>query len=909
MTFRIQNRRTALPSRHRNPAPKPLKDGSGEPSYVRFANRWVINACIAIAAFVFPALGNAQRGQQHKTSDAPFLKPEEAVAKMSIPEGFDVSIFAAEPDIGEPIAFTFDSRGRIWVVENYNYVNRRAHKEGEPLSRIQILEDTDGDGVFDKKKTFTDDITFSSGIAIGHGGVWLGMPPELVFIPDADGDDVPDGKPEVLLDGWGVQDRHETLNSFIWGPDGWLYGCQGVFTQSHIGKPEAKKEDRIFLDAGIWRLHPVTKEFEIFARGLSNPWGFDFNDFGHGFATCCVIPHLFHVVQGGVYHKQSKAHVNPYVFEDIQTIRDHTHLSAHGGARFYLADAFPEKYRDQLFMCNIHEHAVLTDYMVPKGSSYIGKHGEDFMPTNDLAWVGFSVQIGPEGGVYILDWHDTDICGNAINFPNSGRIYRILPTDAKPLVNRPDIPAKSDLELVALQDHANDWYVREARVELHARTAGGKLKDAGKVHAALDQLLARASTSGKRLRAAWALHVTGGFSGERGEKLLALLSHDDEHLRSWAVQLLCENRNPGDAALTKFLEMATDDPSPIVRLYLASALTRLNFDQRWPILSALAQHAEDIDDNNIPKVLWFALEPMVVQHPEKALATAMGGKMPYLQESVARRMVSGELPDRKGRGPVSPELLSKWKRIINKYAPGFEPHNVGEGGVKELVNFRNAKGFQTHPKSREVPCRLTRHVDVPEGKKTKLKIRASYHPHGNWQLRVLAGKEVLADKIVSYETVKNEWLDLEVDLTKFAGQHVDLTLENRANDWAWEFAYWQSVRIESEPRDKNSKNHPNIVFFLVDDLGWSDVGCYGSKFHETPAIDQLAKKGMRFTSAYATCHVCSPSRASILTGKYPARTNLTEWLAGRPERDYEPLHHAEKLTALPDEEITLAETL
>ena len=105
------------------------------------------------------------------------------------------------------------------------------------------------------------------------------------------------------------------------------------------------------------------------------------------------------------------------------------------------------------------------------------------------------------------------------------------------------------------------------------------------------------------------------------------------------------------------------------------------------------------------------------------------------------------------------------------------------------------------------------------------------------------------------------------------------------------------------------QTQPNIVFFLVDDLGWSDVGCYGSSFHETPAIDQLAKEGIRFDNAYSTCHVCSPSRASILTGKYPARTNLTEWLGGRPERDYEPLHHGEKLTALPDKEVTLAETL
>lgn len=105
------------------------------------------------------------------------------------------------------------------------------------------------------------------------------------------------------------------------------------------------------------------------------------------------------------------------------------------------------------------------------------------------------------------------------------------------------------------------------------------------------------------------------------------------------------------------------------------------------------------------------------------------------------------------------------------------------------------------------------------------------------------------------------------------------------------------------------KQQPNVVFFLVDDLGQRDVACYGSQFYETPSIDALAKDGILFENAYSTCHVCSPSRASILTGKYPARTNLTEWLGGRPERDYEKLHHGEKLTALPDEEQTLAETL
>lgn len=733
--------------------------------------------------------------QEAKTSNAPFLTPPEAVAAMDIPEGFDVSIFASEPDIGEAIAFTFDDRGRIWVVENYNYVNRGKHKT-EELSRIQILDDTNSDGIFDTKTLFADKLGFSSGIAVGFGGVYLGSPPSLLFIPDADGDDVPDGAPEVLLDGWGIHDRHETLNSFIWGPDGWLYGCHGVFTRSLVGKPGAAEEDRQYLDAGIWRFHPVRKEFEIFARGLSNSWGFDFNDVGHGFATACVIPHLFHVVQGGIYHKQSVPHVNPYAFDGIKTIRDHTHRSAHGDARFYLADTFPPKYREQLFMCNIHQHTVLTDIMEPKGSSYIGRHGEDFLPTNDLAWVGFSVEIGPEGGVYILDWHDTDICGNSVNFPDTGRIYRIMPKGAE-RIERPDIGRASDLQLVALQDHSNDWYVRLARVQLQQRAAAGTL-DKNKVHPALNQYFKRTPTSAKRLRALWAMHVTDYFEGARQSELVELLSHSDENIRSWTVQLLCEKVSPSETVREKFLEMAQNDPSPVVRLYLAAALQRMPVAQRWPIIGALAQHSEDVEDSTIPRMLWFALEPGVVESPEQALTVAVEGNIPYLQESVARRMVIGSSLGGSGKGGKGGSFEKKWAKILDTVAPGFFPVLMGKEGVTLLDSFRNETVVQTSPDSKGLPFAMTREMHIPRDKQTTLKARVSYQPHGAWNLQVVIGKEVIASHLIDYETVQDEWFDLEVDLSEYAGKQVDVTLLNGGDQSGKAFAYWKSVEIISE---------------------------------------------------------------------------------------------------------------
>src|SRR5262249_299291 len=160
--------------------------------------------------------------------------------------------------------------------------------------------------------------------AVGHGGVFVGEPPNLIFLEDTDGDDKADRR-TVLLDGWGYQDTHETLNSFIWGPDGWLYACHAVFTHPPLANPRTPPHHRVPLTAGIWRYRPLTKKFEVFAEGTSNPWGFDFDEHGSGFLTACVIPHLFHMVPGGLYRRQAGQNFNPYAYGEIKEICDHVH--------------------------------------------------------------------------------------------------------------------------------------------------------------------------------------------------------------------------------------------------------------------------------------------------------------------------------------------------------------------------------------------------------------------------------------------------------------------------------------------------------------------------------------------------------------------------------------------------------
>jgi len=737
---------------------------------------WLLTLIISAAA------GNVVCAQK-----VPYLTPQQAVAKMTMVDGFEVKVFAGEPDIGQPIAFCFDAKGRIWVVENYNYKTRGSHTT-DNQTKLAILEDTDGDGQFDKKKYFTENLKFTSGIAIGHGGVWVGSPPNLAFIPDANGDDKPDGPPQVLLDGWGINDRHETLNSFIWGPDGWLYGCHGVFTRSKVGKPGAPSAERAYIDGGIWRYHPSRHEFEVFAHGLSNPWGIDFNKHGQLFATACVIPHLWHVVQGGVYHRQAGKHISPFVYNDIKTIRDHKHLSAHGGARFYLADTFGKKYRDRLFMCNIHQHQVLTDIMEPKGSGFTGKHGDDFLSAHDKQWVGFSIETGPEGGVYILDWHDEDICGKKIVHGDTGRIYRIMPKGVKG-VAPPGLPARTDKQLVALQLHSNDWYVRQARTELASRAAAGTLGKS--VVADLTAMFKAQTTSAKQLRALWALHCVGGASSTM---LLELLDHHDENVRGWAVQLLCENKQPGAKAIEKFNAMAVSDKSAVVRLFLASALQRIPAGQRWPVIEGLVQHAEDASDHNLPLLIWYGLEPVVKSDPKRALTLALKGKIPLLRQYVARRLAAtASIPAPQGDG--SSTDAKALTATLQRVAPGFTVAATGEGGVQFHPSFRNRAAVQTHPVDRKTPCQIQRTVELPESGSSELHISVSHHAHGDFQLLVKANGNVLENRTISSKTVKNEWADITVDLSAYAGQRVTLSIENKPNDWKNEWAYWNKIKI------------------------------------------------------------------------------------------------------------------
>jgi putative membrane-bound dehydrogenase-like protein len=579
------------------------------------------------------------------------LPPEKAAAAMTVPEGFHVTLFAGEPDIRQPIAFCLDDRGRLWVAEAYSYPMRRPDKEAR--DRILIFEDTDGDGKFDKRTVFMEGLNLVSGLEVGHGGVWVGAAPYFMFIPKKDGEDKPSGPPQILLDGWAYQDTHETLNTFSWGPDGWLYGCHGVFTHSRVGKPGTPDNQRVPLNAAIWRYHPTRHVFEIFAEGTSNPWGLDFNDDGQAFIEACVIPHCFHIIQGARYERQAGSHFNPYTYADIRTIADHLHWvganqwaganrsgsagggHAHCGTMIYLGGAWPEEYRGEMFMGNIHGRRLNVDILKPKGSGFVASHGQDFLLAND-AWARFiNMRYGPDGNVYLIDWYDQQACHhNDVNIWNrdNGRIYKISYRGTKPV--QVDLAKLTDQELVAHQLNHNDWYVRHSRRLLSERAVG---KD---VHDALDKIAFENPDATRRLRGLWTLHVTNGLTPERIDKGLADVA---PYVRAWTVQLALEGRHASPELLHKLAELARKDESPIVRRYLASAAQRLPAAERWDVLQGLAAHAEDAGDPNLPLLLWYAAEPLAVTDAPRALALALDSKLPLLN-FMARRLASDAKP-------------------------------------------------------------------------------------------------------------------------------------------------------------------------------------------------------------------------------------------------------------------------
>ena len=549
--------------------------------------------------------------------------PEMAVRRMEVADGLQVTLFASEPEVRQPSLVKCDERGRLWTIQYLQYPNPAGLKRvkvdrwsrtvydrvPEPpphgprgADRITILEDTDGDGQADQFKDFVGGLNLATGLAFGHGGVYVLQLPYLLFYPDLDRDDVPDSDPEVLLKGFGMEDAQSVANHLTWGPDGWLYGLNGSTSTCRIRGIEFQQ--------GVWRYHPLTKEFELFAEGGGNLYGLAFDRKGNLFYSSNGGALFWHAVQGGYYRKSFGKHGplhNLYAYGYFPHVQ-HTGVTGGHivlGGTIYDADAFPETFHQSFIGANFLGHSASWWRVKPLGSTFEAEQVGTFFDSHDTWFSPTDLALGPDGSIYVSDFHDerTAHPDPDVEWDRSnGRIFKIeadgTDASARKRVIGLDLEQRSSRELIELLQHPNRWYAAQARrILAHRRDSS--------IYQELRNLITASATEDLALQAVWALYVSGGFDDEMAS---ALLKHRDEYVRAWTVRLLGDHRKVSPRLAKQLSVLAQTDPSVVVRSQLAASAKRLAGSVALPVLAALLDRDLDARDPRVPLLIWWALE-------------------------------------------------------------------------------------------------------------------------------------------------------------------------------------------------------------------------------------------------------------------------------------------------------------
>ena len=695
------------------------------------------------AASTFPQPYNSETSAEAPPTAA------EALESLHLPAGFSATLFASEPEVQNPIAGTVDARGRVWVAENYTYAERSQRFDLRLRDRVVVLEDDDGDGVADKRTVFSDTLQMLSGIVVGQGGVWLMCPPQLLFIPDADGDLVPDGPAQVKLDGFHVarENYHNFANGLSWGPDSWLYGRCGTSCPGELGLPGTAAEQRVPLRGGMWRFHPQRGVVEALIQGPMNPWGHDWNAVGELFFINTVNGHLWHSIAGAHYVRPHSLDANPHSYEWIDTHADHWHFDtgrswtdsrdgaandyggghAHVGMMIYQEPTWPQQYQQRLMTINMHGRRVNVDRLDAQGSGYVGRHQPDIFLSDDIWFRGMDLLPLPDGNVLLLDWSDTGECHESTGVHrSSGRIFKLIYKDASSDKNKvvvQSLAVRDDpLTWAELQRTGSEWQARRARELLRAvvvrsaaqttasRAGGDPIASSLAAESwalakeQLSKLLESDAAKPLRLRALWSLWAIDEL---KPEQLWALCDDREAAMRTWAIRLLSDHwsldtTTGGRPAVTadwqetdtqivaKLVAMASNEPEASVRLTMASTLQRMPVIARAPLAAALMTHCEDTDDHNLPLMVWYGIMPL-----GRVATGAMEGELSHSAQLVelaakstwprTRRLIARRLAEEL---EVEPEVLEQLIAVAVQLQDRALATDIARGAAVGLAGRR-----------------------------------------------------------------------------------------------------------------------------------------------------------------------------------------------------------------------------
>lgn len=556
------------------------------------------------------------------------LTPAETIQHFQLAPGLQMEVASAEPTVRQPLNLHFDERGRLWVVQylqypfpaglkivKYDQYLRAVFDQMPPpppnhikgADRITILESSRGDGVFDRAKDFVSDLNIARSVVCGRGGVWILNPPYLLFYPDKDRDDVPDGPPEVVLSGFGLEDTHSGANSLAWGPDGWLYGAHGSTCTADIKGVK-------FLGQAIWRYHPVTKEFEVFAEGGGNTYSLEFDAHGLAYSGSNYDnTRGLHYVQGGAYIKTWGKHgplMNPYSFGWFEHMPSKGFKPRFAQTMVVYEGGAISAYEGQIIAPMSLVNRVQAAKLIRDTSTWRTEDTEAIVLTDDRWFRPVDTKTGPDGAIYMADWYDSRLSHldpRDTWDKERGRIYRLAAVGAKPAPTF-DLARLSTAELIKYFSHPNKWFRQTALRIFHDR------QDA-KALPALQKLVFQEKGQ-VALEAFWAVNASGGLE----EKFaLRTLAHPEPFVRYWSIRLLGDARQVSPALQQMLLSLARTEPDSQVRSQLASSCKRLPAADALPIVRELLLRAEDVSDTHIPLLLWWAVESKCGQNRERVL--------------------------------------------------------------------------------------------------------------------------------------------------------------------------------------------------------------------------------------------------------------------------------------------------
>jgi len=529
----------------------------------------------------------------------------------------------SEPQINQPVDVSFDHRGRMWVVQYNQYPypeglkvteldrhNRAVFDKNldppseskEGADKITIFEDTNGDGFFDKSTNAITGLNITTGVVLGRKKIWVLTPPYLVAYPDSDGDGIPDGKPEVHLSGFGLEDTHAVANNLRWGPDGWLYGAQGSTCIANVSSDVTKNV--YFSGQGIWRYHPETKIFEVFAEGGGNTFDVEFDKKGRLYSGDNGTSRGFYYKQGGYYLKNWGKHgalTNPYAFGFLpgMDLEGKRFRFTHAWIK-YEENTLPQRYHGKILALNPLHNFVRLTKVEPKGSTFLCIDEEKIVESRDHWFRPVDIKSGPDGAVYLADWNDSrmsHVDPRDTWSKTTGRIYRIqnkTQTPREPF----DLSKMTSSELIVLLSDKNKWFRQEALRQL------GDRKDQGAVDELLN--LFRSTDNGQlALDVLFGIHISGGFTDDIAQEALG---HFDAYVRLWAIRFVGDRRSASSDISDKLSAIALTETQLEVLGQLASTAKRLPGKKAINIIANLLKNEANQNDVQNDIFTWWAIE-------------------------------------------------------------------------------------------------------------------------------------------------------------------------------------------------------------------------------------------------------------------------------------------------------------